>query len=71
MLFPAIIQIRRVLTIMEEPINSMKRANGVQYLHIPTTDVPEEDLLGSGRLQQAMEFLEKAVDKRLPVLVHW
>lgn len=43
----------------------------VDYRVISLLDMSDQDLLGSGLLKEALEYIEDAVEKKEPILVHW
>jgi len=52
-------------------IGVKNRLPGVEYHHIFMMDVISQDILGSGIIERALEYIEQAVNDRANILVHW
>jgi len=44
---------------------------GVDYRHLRTLDIGDQDLLASGLLAGALSYIAEAEEKGEKVLVHW
>jgi len=66
-----VLQITRVLTATSTHIPESDRVEGVDYRHLRTLDIGDQDLLASGLLANALSYIAEAEEKGEKVLVHW
>lgn len=66
-----IFEIKRVLTASGMPIEIADQISYVDYKFIFMMDLFSQDILGNGILEDALNYIEKAVQEGVNVLVHW
>ncbi|CAD5229564.1 unnamed protein product [Bursaphelenchus okinawaensis] len=64
------LRIQRVLTVSAMTIDELKKVPGVHYKFLFMMDLSSQDILGDNLLEEAIQYIEKAVKDGVNILVH-
>uniref|UniRef100_A0A8R1HQR3 protein-tyrosine-phosphatase n=1 Tax=Caenorhabditis japonica TaxID=281687 RepID=A0A8R1HQR3_CAEJA len=62
--------VTRVLTVTTEPISDAQKIEGIQYHFLHMFDMPSQEILANGILEQSINYIEESVANNENIVVH-